>query len=134
MKKIIRTKTGPLEALTTGLDVLAGLSMINPPDHPLMAMERNKLHEGQLEIVKNKDLIKDSQLVELELLDYELRLFSDKDHIDVVSLYASLKESVDERVGQALGGDLRGVTWYSSLKLSTPLLGKPFGNSLKMEL
>ncbi len=67
VKKIIYTKTKPPGALTSGFDALAGLSMINPPGHPVMAVDRNQLNKEQIEIVKNKDMIKDTQLVELEL-------------------------------------------------------------------
>lgn len=111
VKKIIYTKTKPLGALTAGLEALAELSMINHPDHPVMAVDRNQLSKEQLEIIKNKDLIKDVQLVELQLWDYDPKLFSDKNHVDLLSLYASLKEETDERVEQALEGVLRGEPW-----------------------
>ena len=113
VRKIIYTKTKPLGALTAGLDALAELSMINPPSHPIMAIERNKLNKEHVEIVKNKDLVKDKELVELELWDYDPRLFSDKSHVDLLSLYASLKEETEERVEQALEEVLRGETWYT---------------------
>ena len=113
VRKTIYTKTKPMGALKSGLDALAGLSMINPPVHSIMAMERNKLNKQQVEIVKNIDLIKDKELVELELWDYNPRLFSDKHHVDLLSLYASLKEETDERIQQALEEALRGETWYT---------------------
>lgn len=113
IRKIIYTKTKPIGALSAGLDALAELSMINPPSHPIMSIERNKLNKEHVEIVKNKDLVKDKELVELELWDYDPRLFSDKSHVDLLSLYASLKEETDERVEQALEEVLRGETWYT---------------------
>lgn len=112
VRKIIYTKTKPAGALTSGLNALAELSMINPPDHPIMAVDRNQLNDGEIEIVKNKDLIKDMQLVELEIWDYDPKLFSDKEHVDLLSLYASLKGENDERVIQALEEALRGESWY----------------------
>lgn len=113
VKKTIHTKTKPLNALTAGVDALAGLSMINPPDHPVMAVHRKQLDSEQIEIVNNKDQIKDWQLVELQLWDYDPRLFSYKHHVDILSLYASLKEENDERVEQALEEVLRGEPWYT---------------------
>lgn len=113
VKRIIYTKTRPLSALTAGIDALAELSMINPPDHPIMAIDRNKLNKEQIEVVKNKDLIKDTKLVEVELWDYDPRLFSNKDHVDLLSLYVSLREETDERVEQALEEILRGEPWYT---------------------
>ena len=113
VKKIIFAKTKPLGALTAGLKALADLSMINPPGHPVMAIERNQVNKEQIEIVNNKDLIKDTQLVELQLWDYDPKLFSDKNHVDLMSLYASLKEETDERVLQALEEVLQGEPWYT---------------------
>ncbi|HHY23494.1 MAG TPA: MarR family transcriptional regulator, partial [Clostridiaceae bacterium] len=113
VKKIIYLKTKPLGALTAGFDALAGLSMINPPGRSVMAVDRNQLNKEQIEIVKNKDLIKDAQLVELQLWDYDPKLFSDKHHVDLLSLYASLKEETDERVEQALDEVLQGEPWYT---------------------
>lgn len=113
VRKIIYSKTKPLGALTAGMDALAELSMINPPGHPIMAIDRNKLNKEQIEVVKNKDLIKDSKLVELELWDYDPGLFSNNAHVDLLSLYASLKEETDERVEQALEEILRGEPWFT---------------------
>lgn len=113
VRKIIYKKTRPLGTLTAGMDALAELSMINPPDHPIIAIDRNKLNIEQVEAVKNKDLIKDSKLVELELWDYDPGLFSHNGHVDLLSLYASLKDETDERVEQALEEVLRGEPWYT---------------------
>lgn len=113
VRKIIYTKTKPLDALTAGMEALSELSMINPPGHPIMAIDRNKLNNEQVEVVNNKDLIKDTKLVELELWDYDPGLFSNNGHVDLLSLYASLKEETDERVRQALEEVLRGEPWYT---------------------
>ena len=113
VRKIIYTKTRPLDALTAGMEALSELSMINPPGHPIMAIDRNKLNKEQVEVVNNKDLIKDTKLVELELWDYDPGLFSNNGHVDLLSLYASLKEETDERVRQALEEVLRGEPWYT---------------------
>jgi predicted transcriptional regulator len=113
VKKTIYTKSKPLGALVAGFDALAELSMINPSDHPIMAIDRNQLNKERIEIVKNKDLIKDTHLVELQLWDYDPKMFSNKNHVDVLSLYASLKDETDERVEQALEEVLRGELWYT---------------------
>lgn len=113
VKKIIYTKKKPSGALTAGLEALGNLSMINPPGHPVMAIEKNQLDKEQIEIVKNKDLIKDTQLVELQLWDYDPKLFSDENHVDLLSLYASVKDETDDRVEQALEEVLRGEPWYT---------------------
>jgi len=81
--------------------------------HSIVAIEKNKLDENQIEIVKNKDFIKDKKLVEIELWDYDPRLFSNSSNVDILSLYASLKDETDERVEQALEDVLRGELWYT---------------------
>ena len=113
VRKIIYTTTRPVGAFVAGMDALGKLSMINPPGHPIMAIDKNKLNREKIEVVKNMDLIKDVKLVELELWDYDPGLFSDKDHVDLLSLYATLKEETDERVEQALEEVLRGEPWYT---------------------
>lgn len=111
VSKIIHTKNKPSGALTAGLDALAGLSMINPPNHPVMAIDRKKLKLEELNIVENTDLIKDSLLIELELWRYDPNLFSNGPYVDMLSLYASLKEETDERIEDALKEALREETW-----------------------
>lgn len=113
VRKIIYTKTKPLGALTAGIEALAELSMINPPDYSIVAIDANKLKEEEIEVVKNKDLIKDSKLVQLELWDYDPGLFSDSHQVDLLSLYACLRDKTDERVEQALEVVLRGEPWYT---------------------
>ncbi|MDM8534062.1 helix-turn-helix domain-containing protein [Clostridiaceae bacterium HSG29] len=112
VKKIIYVKEKPLEALIAGLDALAALSMINPPGYPVIAIDKNQLKDEQIEIVKNKDIINDKKLVEVQLWNYDPKLFSDKSCVDLLSLYVSLKEETDERVKQALEEILRGEEWY----------------------
>lgn len=113
VRKTIYVKTKPVDALSAGLDALASLSMINSPGYSVSAIARNKLNEDQIGIIKNKDLVKDIQPVELQLWDYDPRLFSDKYHVDLLSLYASLKEETDERIEQALEKVLRDEPWYT---------------------
>lgn len=113
VRKIVHTKNRPSGALTAGLDALSELSMINPPAHSVMALDRDKLDKEPIEIIENNDLIKDLRLVELQLWDYDPNLFSDKHHVDLVSLYASLQGEREERVEQALEEVLQGEIWYT---------------------
>lgn len=113
VRKIIYTRTKPLGALKAGLDALAVLSMLDKPNHPVMAIDRKQFNEEKLEIIRNKDLIKDTKPVELQLWDYDPKLFAVKQHVDLLSLYASLKEETNERVEQALVEALGGELWYT---------------------
>ena len=110
--KTIHTKTSPSGSLKAGLNALAELSMINPPSYPVLAIDRHKLNIEELDIIKNIDIIKDSNLIELELWDYDPKMFSNNNHVDLLSLYASLKDEKDERVEQALEEVLLGEEWY----------------------
>jgi len=67
-----------------------------------VAISRNQFNNQKIDIIKNKDLIKDTQLVELQIRNYDPKYFSDSNRVDILSLYASLKEENDEKVEHAL--------------------------------
>jgi hypothetical protein len=113
VKKIVFLETEPLAALTAGLDALAKLSMINPPGHPVRAIGREQFNTQKIEVIKNKDVIKDTQLVELQIWDYDPRQFSHTKYVDPLSLYASLKDENDERIEHALEEVLQAEPWYT---------------------
>ena len=113
VRQVIYAKSEPKGALIAGFDALAQLSMINSSGHLVFAIARNKLNRDEIEIIKNKDLIKDEQYVELQVWDYDPELFSDKKHVDILSLYSSLKNETDERVEQALEQVLQSELWYT---------------------
>lgn len=110
--KIVYTKTEPPGSLTAGIDALAQLSMLNDPGYPVRAMSRDEFNKQKIEIITNMDLVKDVQLIKLELWDYDPKQLSDSDHVDLLSLYASLAENNDERIEQALNEVLQDEPWY----------------------
>ena len=112
VKRVVYVKRAPEKTLIAGLDALAELSMMNPLGHQVRAISCDQLNEQDIKIIKNKDIVKDQKFVELEIWDYDPKLFTDKKHVDIMSLYASLKEEKDERIEQALEEVLRGETWY----------------------
>ncbi|HMM69801.1 MAG TPA: helix-turn-helix domain-containing protein [Gudongella oleilytica] len=113
VNKLIYSRENPIGSLSAGLDALSKLSMINPPRNKVVAIDKNKLKTIKLEIIQNNDFIKDKKLVEIELWNYDPKLFSNKQYVDLLSLYTSLKDNDDERVEQALEEVLRGETWYT---------------------
>ena len=113
IKKVVYVKSAPEGALVAGIEALAALSMINPPSHPVRAISRGNMNKADIDILKNKDIAKDEKLVELEIWDYDPKKFTNKQHVDLLSLYMSLKEEKDERVEQALEEALRGEPWYT---------------------
>jgi hypothetical protein len=114
IKKVVYVRDVPTSTLVAGMEALSELSMINPPGYPVRAIgyEQFQEIENEIEIIKNKDIIKDERLVELQIWEYNPQLYSKKKHVDLMSLYVSLKEERDERVEQALEDVLRGEEWY----------------------
>lgn len=112
VKRIVYVKAVPKDSYVAGLEALAEQSMINPPKHKIRAIHSKCLVSRDLEIIKNKDIVKDEKTVELQVWDYDPKLFTNNNLVDVVSLYASLREEKDERIEQALEEVLRGEKWY----------------------
>lgn len=112
VKKVLYGKNVPKGAYIAGLEALAELSMINPPDHPVKAISVKELHNQKIETVRNKDIIEDEKLAEIEVWEYDPGFFADNTYVDSLSLYASLKDKHDERVEQALEKIMGGKTWY----------------------
>jgi predicted transcriptional regulator len=113
IKKVVYLKMEPKNSLTAGLEALTKLSMINPSGYKIRAIYRDNLMGSDLKIIKNKDIVKDEKLVELQIWGYDPQLFAKEGNVDIVSLYASLKEDKDERVERALDEVLQGEKWYT---------------------
>lgn len=113
VNEVVHVRSIPDGALVAGLEALAQLSMINPPDHPVRAISRQQTEKVNLEIVTNRDIVKDENLIELQIWAYDPMFFTHNKYVDLLSLYASLKEEHDERVEQALKVVLRGEKWYT---------------------
>lgn len=113
VKKVVYVRKAPQRSYIAGLEALSKLSMINPPKYKVRAINQEYLSNRDLEIIKNEDIIKDENLVELQIWEYNPKLFTKKHVVDTMSLYASLKEENDERIEQALEEVLRGEIWYT---------------------
>ena len=113
VKRVVYVKTPPKKSYVAGLEALADLSMLNPPNYKVRAIYEEYFVSEDLETIANEDIINDERLVELQIWGYDPKLFTKKDIVDRVSLYASLKEENDERIEQALEEALGGGTWYT---------------------
>ena len=113
VKKVVYVNQAPEGALIAGLEALANLSMLNSSGQVVRAISQKRLGKETLEIIKNRDIVKDQKLIELEIWDYDPKQLTDKNYVDIMSLYASLKANKDERIEQALQEVLRGETWYT---------------------
>ena len=111
--KTVHVTTRPPGVMLAGQEALAALSMINPPDHHVYAISNSEYKNLEMDEIPDFDAIKDLKPVEVELWTYDPRLLSDKDYVDVLSLYLSLKDETDERVDQALADILRSEGWYT---------------------
>jgi len=112
VKKIVYIKDVADVTLISGLDALASLSIINFPGHRVRAIGQDFLAESGLEIVYDRAYAQDEKLVELEIWTYNPWIFSTDGHVDLLSLYLSLKVLNDERVDQALIEILGRTSWY----------------------
>lgn len=113
VRKIVYTHTKPVGSLIAGIDALSSLSMINPQEHRIVAIEYKKLNELQYYVEREEEYIYNDKYIEVQLWDYDPKLFTyDNNHVNLISLYASLKDDKDERIEQALEEVLRGETWY----------------------
>ena len=113
VKKTVYAKKTPIHWQRAGIEALASLSMINSLNHKVVAIDKKKFNMENYELIENQDLIKDIQLTEIQIWEYPPQLFSNKEHVDLVSLYASLKDESDERIEQALEDVMRGESWYT---------------------
>lgn len=113
VKKIVYAKEVPNGTLIAGLEALAELSMINPPQHFVRAIDNRGFNELNIEIIDEPDIVENKRLVEIQIWRYNPRLFSNKEYVDTMSLYVSLQNENDERIKQALEGVLRYEKWYT---------------------
>ena len=97
--------------LACGLSALAGYSSLAEPQVPALALAgeqaKSLLHDGGAQELPGAD----EADVEIEVWTYRPTLLSDGPAVDRLSLYLSLREDVDERVGAALGEMMRGIAW-----------------------
>lgn len=112
IKRLLYVRKEPEGSLKAGLEALSELSMVNPPGYKVRALHGAGLNMKELEIVENIDIIKDENLLELQIWDYDPKLFANKGIVDKASLFSSLKNENDERIEQALEEALREEAWY----------------------
>ena len=112
IKRVVYVRTAPGNSFVAGLEALAELSILNPPGYKVRAIYEEDFHDSKEEIITNADIIQDEKLVELQVWEYDPKLFTNDQNVDPVSLYASLQEEQDERIEQALEDVLGGEKWY----------------------
>lgn len=102
-----------VDCLVAGLEALSMISMINPPKRPVRAISKQNAKAINKHIVKNRDRIADQNLVELQIWNYDPKILSENNYVDIVSLALSVSDLNDERIDQALEERLKGELWYT---------------------
>ncbi len=113
VKTIVYTKKCPSGALIAGLEALSKKSMLNPPDLPVRAISLDYFRKLEMETFIREEMTGYEKLIELQIWEYDPRLFTEQNGVDVVSLYATLQEDKDERVELALENLLRREKWFT---------------------
>jgi DNA-binding MarR family transcriptional regulator len=93
-----------------GLSALSQFSMINPPNLPVYAISAQHWREWKQLDVKEIPSPEDADF-ELEIWNYDPKLFAKNDIVDPFSLYLSLKDFEDERIESALIEMMENVAW-----------------------
>ena len=96
------------QMLTAGLSALAETTMINPPRTHVYAMGVEENRIGLNGLCRST---KDEADLELEIWNYNPKLFSKDGRVDPFSLYLSLRETTDERIEKALEELMEKVKW-----------------------
>ncbi len=102
VKKIVYTKNSPRGALVAGLEALSKRSMLNPPDLPVRAISLDHFRKLEMETLTKEEITGYEKLFELQIWEYDPKLFVGQNGVDLVSLYATLQEEKDERIELAL--------------------------------
>lgn len=111
-KRVYIRRPHPMpESLQAGLTALAHYTMLAPPEHPIIALDRQDWKT--LPIWQDKTPIprQDPDAVEVEVWRYKPGLFARQGVVDQLSLYLSLKDSEDERVQTALEEMIGRIEW-----------------------
>lgn len=94
-----------------GLSALGGQTMLSSPAHPVYAISSHDWNELKLKEIFQEVPIDEEADIELEIWNYDPKLFAKNGMVDGFSLYLSLKEVQDERVEDALDKLMRKIKW-----------------------
>jgi len=106
--KTVYTTTRFDEGQIAGLEALSKMSMLNPPLYSIRAISSKQMSAHHFVLTKDPGAFPAHDITELQLWRYDPLLFSSSNMVDPISLYASLKDTNDERVMQALETLLNG--------------------------
>ena len=98
------------DKVVAGLSALDHYSMIAGPSLPVYAVGRR---EWKHRLAKQVQILPypDQAILQLEIWEYDPKVFSSEGYTDPFSLYLSLRESQDERVQMALEEMMEAIKW-----------------------
>ena len=111
----IRSSDLPGEAGTlpkAGLDALSGMSMLDPPKHPVYAIWARRSANLKPYLLPSRDVSNNEQIASLQLWKYDPVPLSSGGCVDAASLALSLASDHDDRIQQAVHEMLEGMPWY----------------------
>jgi DNA-binding MarR family transcriptional regulator len=107
---IRRTEAGQ-RGIRAGLSALAQYSMLAPPAHMVYALSREDWRALRQQHKSVAVPAPDPDVHEIEIWSYPPALFADRDVVDPLSLYLSLKDDRDERIEASLDEMMRNLGW-----------------------
>ena len=107
----IRRNRGSEDGIRAGLTALAHYSMLAPPAYSTYALSREdwKLLRQRHKVIRVA--AQDPDANEIEVWRYPPALFAERDVVDPLSLYLSLKGTSDERIEASLDEMMRKLGW-----------------------
>lgn len=93
VKRVIYSETVPNLSYKTGMTALSEYTMINPD-----VFEHVAISYGEYKQLKDYSIEDNHLPIHIEVWDYDPSMFAQKDVVDVISLYLSLKDNQDERI------------------------------------
>lgn len=107
----IRDAKNGAGGVRAGLSALAQYSMLAPPAYTTYALSRedwkSQRQRHKAVVVPNQE----SDANEIEVWSYPPALFAERDVVDPLSLYLSLKDNPDERIESSLDEMMRKLGW-----------------------
>ncbi len=85
--------------------------MLNYFKNKVRAIYYKNYNKLNIKVVNNCDIIKDNNLVKLEIWKYDPSSFVKNNHVDLISIYDSLLGNKDERVESDLENILKSEKW-----------------------
>jgi hypothetical protein len=100
-----------LNGIPAGLPALAHYSMLSPPAYATMAVSREQWKKYRDRHKTIQVPAADPEGLEIQVWSYPPALFAQKDVVDPLSLYLSLKDDPDERTQASLDEMMRKFRW-----------------------